>query len=294
MEMLFDPVKALEAIKMNGERNRAYNEGDYVDPESGLLYCGKCRTPKQHLLHLAFDVHDGQEQTMIVPVLCECEKKAAEREKERRKEAEEMKIVHELRDKSLMDARFTGQTFSTFKTTKDNERALKLCKRYIDKFDSMVERNQGLLFWGDVGTGKTFAAACIANALLERRVSVVMTSFVKLLEAMQGFKEDDDSLIHRLNRAKLLIIDDLGAERGTEFALEKVYNIIDSRYRAKLPLILTTNLNLKDMKGTTDIRYSRIYDRIFEVCYPVQFSGPSFRKTEASSRFREMKELLEG
>ena len=104
----------------------------------------------------------------------------------------------------------------------------------------------------------------------------------------------EDKLITQLNRAKLLIIDDLGAERGTDFALEKVYNIVDSRYRAKKPVILTTNLTLKEMKEATDIRYSRIYDRIFEVCYPMQFTGVSWRKVEAARRFDEMKNLLEG
>ena len=121
-----------------------------------------------------------------------------------------------------------------------------------------------------------------------------MTSFVKLLETMQGFSEDDGALIARLNRAKLLIIDDLGAERSTDFALEKVYDIVDSRYRAKLPIILTTNLSMTEMKESADIRYTRIYDRIFEMCYPMQFTGRSWRKAEAARRFDEMKNFLEG
>lgn len=89
-----------------------------------------------------------------------------------------------------------------------------------------------------------------------------MTSFVKLLDTMKGFQSDDQAMIAKLNKAKLLIIDDLGAERSTDTALEKVYNIVDSRYRAKRPVILTTNLGIDEMKETLDIRYSRIYDRI--------------------------------
>ena len=58
-------------------------------------------------------------------------------------------------------------------------------------------------------------------------------------------------------------------------------------------MILTTNLTIEEMKRDMDIRYSRIYDRIFEICYPMQFTGPSWRKTEASRRFDEMKKLLE-
>lgn len=205
-----------------------------------------------------------------------------------------MLAIASLKKQSLMDERLRDACFDNFKQTKDNAYNLKLCQRYARHFDEMLEKNQGLLFYGGVGTGKTFAAACIANHLLNQRVPVVMTSFVKLLETMQGFKEEDGVLISRLNRAKLLIIDDLGAERSTDFALEKVYNIVDSRYRARLPIILTTNLSMAEMKETVDIRYSRIYDRIFELCYPMQFTGPSWRKREASRRFDEMRSFLEG
>lgn len=75
---------------------------------------------------------------------------------------------------------------------------------------------------------------------------------------------------------------------------KKVYDIVDSRYRAKLPIILTTNLSMTEMKESADIRYTRIYDRIFEMCYPMQFTGRSWRKAEAARRFDEMKNFLEG
>ena len=96
----------------------------------------------------------------------------------------------------------------------------------------MMTKNQGLLFYGDVGTGKTFSAACIANYLLNRKIPTVMTSFVKIIgNADLRNREESMYFTDRLNRAKLLIIDDLGAERGTDYALERVYDIIDSRYR---------------------------------------------------------------
>ena len=120
----------------------------------------------------------------------------------------------------------------------------------------------------------------------------MMTSFVKLLETVQSAKRDESDIVRRLNRAKLVIFDDLGAERSTDYALEKVYNIVDSRYRARLPMILTSNLTLTEMQEETDIRYLRIYDRVFETCYPMQFTGPSLRKQEAAKRYDEMEKLL--
>ena len=122
-------------------------------------------------------------------------------------------------------------------------------------------------------------------------VPVVMTSFVKLLEIIQSTGQES-TILSNLNSAQLVIFDDLGAERGTDYTLEKVYNIVDSRYRKRLPMILTTNLTIEQMKDEQDIRYSRIYDRIFESCYPMQFTGPSWRKKEASRRFKEIEDLL--
>ena len=275
-------------------RYNAPADGDYVD-EEGFLCCGKCRTRKQTLVHLTkFLSSSGMPEDVKVGVPCECRKQEIERQEKEEQERKEMEEVAALKRQSLIDERLADATFENFQQTKQNARQFRLCRRYAEHFDEMLEKNQGLLFYGGVGTGKTYAAACIANYLLSRRQLVVMTSFVKLLNSMQTFREDDSVMLNRLNRAKLLIVDDLGAERGTDFALEKVYDVIDSRYRARLPVILTTNLSMEDMKEAVDIRYARIYDRIFELCYPMEFVGRSWRKAEASRRFNEFEAFLEG
>lgn len=264
-------------------------EGDYLD-EEGLLVCGKCHTRRQAII----DFPPAPNGKMLVPVICDCRKAAEQAEAEEKQRLKDMEVIQKLKKQSLMDSRLEEASFESFKVMKHNERQFRICRRYADAFDEMLARNQGLLLFGGVGTGKTFAAACIANQLLSKRVPVIMTSFIRLLDSMQSFREEDSILIGRLNRARLLIIDDLGAERGTDFALEKVYSIIDSRYRAKLPIILTTNMSYEDMKKNADIRYARIYDRIFESCYPLQFSGLSWRKGEAVRRYEEMTSFLEG
>lgn len=114
-----------------------------------------------------------------------------------------------------------------------------------------------------------------------------MTSFVSLLHA-----DKENISNYRLNQASLLILDDFGAERGTDYALENVYNIIDSRYRSGKPIIITTNIALREMQICEDIRYSRIYDRLFEMCYPVKVEGKSWRKKEAVARFDDMKKMF--
>ncbi len=114
----------------------------------------------------------------------------------------------------------------------------------------MKRKNVGLLLMGPVGTGKSFFAGCIANALLEQGERVMMTNFSRILNEMTSYQADRNQIIQNLVDYPLLIIDDLGIERNSEFALEQVYNVIDSRYCKMLPLIVTTNLGLNEMKST--------------------------------------------
>lgn len=264
------------------------SQPDYVGPD-GLLYCGKCGTPKQAQIKSPFGA-----EPLLVGIGCKCRQEAEAQRKADEDARKFMEQVKKLRLDSLMDRKFREATFDNFKRTKNNARNLRLCQRYAGAFSEMVENNQGLLFFGNVGTGKTYAAACIANYLLDRKVPTLMTSFVKIIDSA-GLRDQKsaDQFISRLNMVKLLIIDDLGAERGTDYALERVYDVVDSRYRARLPMILTTNLTVDEMMNCTDIRYSRIYDRIFEICYPMEFKGDSWRKVEASRRFESMEKFWE-
>lgn len=288
---------ALGGLMAQAQRAGQPENGDYYDSE-GFLVCGKCHTRRQvevNMPDLKAVPFDPKKKVRVkMPVSCRCRAERRYQEEQMLQQDKDMRAMEALKRQSLMDERLRDVSFDSFRKTNDNAYNLKLCLRYANHFDEMLAKNQGLLFYGGVGTGKTFAAACIANQLLNQRIPVIMTSFVKLLESMQGFSEDDSVLIARLNRAKLLIIDDLGAERSTDYALEKVYDIVDSRYRAKLPIILTTNLSMTELKESTDIRYTRIYDRIFEMCYPMQFKGQSWRKVEAARRFDAMKNFLEG
>lgn len=261
---------------------------DYTGSD-GLLYCGRCNTRKEREI-IWFD-----NKPKKVPVMCKCRAEEERLKKEQMQKEEEMRSIQRAKISSMMDDTFRTACFANYQIRNGNERHMKVAKKYCIEFSKMYERNQGLLFWGTVGTGKSYTAACIANYLLEANTSVVMTSFVRILQEMQGFdREREETFTNKLNSVKLLIIDDLGAERSTDYALEKVYGIIDNRYRAKKPLILTTNLTLRQMQEATDIRYARIYDRIFEMCYPMEFSGVSWRKREAAQRYEETRKILEG
>lgn len=265
------------------------NSGDYIG-EDGLLYCGVCRTKKQTRLP-ASDITQGKE--LIVPCICKCKVEENRRKEEAEKKRQEMQRLERLKASSFMDAKLKTAKLENYQVNEDNRKAYNLACNYVKKFGEMYKDHQGLLLWGPVGTGKSYTAACIANELLDQMVPVVMTSFVKILQNIQSNHDEEKKIMAVLNAAKLLIIDDLRAERSTDYGFEKVFNIIDSRYLSGKPLILTTNMTLKDMKETEDIRYKRIYDRIFEMCFPIRLAGRSWREKAASKRFDAIKNLME-
>ena len=164
---------------------------------------------------------------------------------------------------------------------------------YVAHWVEMKEKSLGLLLWGDVGTGKSFFAGCIANALLDKGIPVLMTNFSRILNTLTGMYSDDrNQFIDSFNKYSLLIIDDLGIERSSEFALEQVFNVIDSRYRSKKPLIVTTNLTLDELKHPKDLTRVRIYDRVLERCVPLKINNQNIRELNAAANMQEARKIL--
>ena len=256
---------------------------DYTG-EDGLLYCGKCHTPKQ------FRMTAPPMEGRILPCPCQCEKErqeqeAAEQEAQRRRQA-----VADLKHKGFTDPAMRGWTFAN-----DNGKCpqMKHARFYVEHWEQMKMENIGYLLWGGVGTGKSYFAGCIANALMEQEVAVRMTNFALILNDLTASFEGRNEYIARLCRAPLLILDDFGMERGTEYGLEQVYNVIDSRYRSRRPLIVTTNLSLQDLQHPQDTAHARIYDRLLEMCAPIRFSGENFRRATAQDKLARLKNLMD-
>lgn len=250
---------------------------DYIG-EDGLIYCGKCHTPKQYILKW-----NGEEE--IIPCMCQCQYDKAEAKdreaKERMRREEIMSMRRDgIPDETLAQCRFIND---------DNQHpeASAVAKRYVQNFDRASQEGKGLMFFGNVGTGKTFLAACIANELLDQGHPVLVTSISRLANRIQSMYEGKQDYIDSLNRYELLVLDDLSAERDTEYMNEIVYSIIDSRYRAKKPLIITTNLSGKDSDNASPSR-QRIYSRLREMTFPVKVVGDDRRRWGKSDELRKI------
>lgn len=276
-----DFVKTLSDISDNS--NIKHAEGDY-EGENGLLYCGKCNSPKQCEIRL-----NGR---VLRPYcLCECEAKAVKLQEDSEKAENLKEEIERTRKSGFPDPELMQWTFAI--DDRANEKASDISLRYCTHFLSMKEKGKGILYLGNCGTGKTFLAACIANELINQGFSVLMTNFSRLVNIIFGLKEGKQNYIDSLNSYDLLIIDDLGVERQSEYVAEIVQNIVDSRYRAGLPLIITTNLTPKDFSAeSSDIAKSRLYSRISEMCLPVVVSGVDRRKKNSAACDSELKKLL--
>ena len=262
------------------EANKA-TEGDYYDNE-GLLVCGVCHTHKQCKI-----APFGEER--IVGCICQCEVDKRNAEKAERERAELEKRVKELRRAGFPESDMQNWTFANDDNT--NPKITKAMMNYVDNFTDLRKAGKGLLMYGSVGTGKTYAACEVANALIDKGYPVLVTNFARLINTLQGTFEKQE-YIDSLNRFQLIVIDDLGIERDTPFAREQVYNIIDGRYRAGLPMIITTNLSIDKIKNPDEMENKRIYDRILERCFPVEVAGNSRRVKAIRESYNDMKNLL--
>lgn len=249
----------------------------------GLLYCNRCHTARQSRFELF-----GKVRT--VNCLCQCMAAEKDREEAERKRREYMTKVMSNRavgfpDKELLSCTFESDDGSSPVLTN-------AMKAYADHFPEFRKAGKGLLLYGDVGTGKTFYAACIVNALIDKGYPCLMTNFSRLTNQIAGMWDGKQEYIDSLRMFSLVAIDDLGVERDTEYMNENVTTIIDSLYRAKVPMIITSNYTPKQLTDAGEIRKKRVYDRMLERCHPVKVNGASRRKEMGRNEFAEMNKLL--
>ena len=258
----------LNNVFQNMEKNIINEEnGDYVNKGDGLVYCGKCKTAKQQEANIGGTLRK-------IPKNCDCRNKELEKQRKDMEEFERSMRIKMLKSAAFDDDLMYKQTFERDDGTLEHKQA---GLNYVKNFLKIEKENIGLLLTGPVGTGKTYLASSIANALIEEGISVRMTNFGVILNDMMNLQVDKNKYIKNLNSNRLLIIDDFGIQRDTSFAMENIFNVIDSRYRIDKPIIITTNLSISYLMNTTDLKEKRIYSRLLEMATPLIFTGENHR-----------------
>ena len=271
--------EAIESLIESISQRVPKADSEYIG-EDGLLHCSKCHHKTETIIKHPFTGEDRK-----VRCVCKCRTEMDDfKDRQKQEELERKKRIC-----------FAESNMFTWTFTNDdgkNEKLSNAMKNYVKNFAEFKKDGKGLLLYGTVGTGKTYYSACIANALIEEGYSVLMTNFARLTNSIQGTFDGKNEFIDSLQRYTLLIIDDLGAERKSEFMQEQVFAIIDARYRSSLPMIITTNLTAEEIKNPQEVGYARIYDRILERCFPIAVMGESRRRQEVKDSFTDIKEKL--
>lgn len=176
--------------------------------------------------------------------------------------------------------RFRGVSFDRPPVTAIEPGIVRTVRRFVDDLDANLETGHGLWFMGDVGTGKTTLAMLVAQQAIDRGRSVAIFSLPRLLaEIRDTFDAGGDrpylEFLDRLAAIDLLHIDDVGAERTSDWVLEQLYAIVNARYEEQRSIVVTTNL------GPTALAEQitpRTVSRLMEICGdPLPLHGPDHR-----------------
>ena len=146
-------------------------------------------------------------------------------------------------------------------------------RRFVENLDAQLDDGRGLWFVGPTGTGKTTLAMVVAKAALTSHRSVAIYSLPRLLNEIRETHRTDRShvdLLDRLTSVDLLHIDDVGAERTTDWVLEELYSIVNARYEDRRSMVITTNLDHDQLSAQIS---ERTVSRLTEMCLQLPLHG---------------------
>lgn len=249
-----------------------------------------CEHCNKYIAAITVEVPQLRIKNKILPT-CEC---VVEREEAKIREAQNFakkREIEKLFSISNLGERFSKSTFESFLDRNGSEIAYKVAVKYVKTFKEW--NGESLMLWGEPGNGKTHLAAAIVNELSKKGYIVVFQSVPELLQRIRSTfnsenKENETQIMRALLECDLLILDDIGAEKTTEWVEEKLFNIIDGRYRKELPTLYTSNLEPKELKNQVG---KRSYDRMVETSLTVKNEAASYRREIAKQRLQRFIEV---
>lgn len=214
---------------------------------------------------------------------CTCDKAKEYWNEKDKQDAEEQKrkrfrnMINVIYKQNYVERKYQELNFENFIIDLNNKNAVKMANDYINKNKDKILSN-GLIIMGESGVGKTHLAAAIANKLIENDKIVLMGRLTTLLDMIkETFRDNtksENELIELYSNVDMIIIDDLGTEKISSWALEKLYTIIQNRFENGLPIIITTRFDKKGL--ISRFSYSNDQDlidatisKLYQMCYGI-------------------------
>ncbi len=175
---------------------------------------------------------------------------------------------------AVIPRRYRDVAFDRPPVTEIDAQIVAATRRFVDTIDSKLDAGRGLWFMGPVGTGKTTLAMLVAKAALKAGRSVAIYSLPRLLNEIRDTHRAERShldLLDRLTAVDLLHVDDVGAERTTDWVLEELYSIVNARYEDQRSMVITTNI--LDRHALCDQVTERTVSRLTEMCDELPLLG---------------------
>ena len=265
--------------------NISTDEGSFYIGDDGLKHCSICNDPLEAKIHWPWG--DTTESCM-----CKCMSDAYKADMAALKtEATGLQIMRYTDINRRLNPSISDMTFE-----KDNgsQPKLSFCREYAKNFEDKMKRGFGLILLGSCGTGKTFGAGCILNSVLAQGHRALMISIEKIAEQAEeaGF-EGKGEYFDDLMNIPLLILDDLGTARETEYMMEITNRVVSDRDKSMKPLIVTTNISYEDIKNPRSDDWARIWSRINARAIPINFSGTDKRSESAAKLRDETRRLID-
>lgn len=247
----------------------AIEKNDFTG-DDGILHCGYCGKPKQKWIHTC-----GKD--FFVTFICECRAKAGEQQ--RTADAKNKQIQARIAD-------CFGERKMYFRADLEPQsRIAGFCDKYASGF---THKSKWLILFGECGRGKSYRAAQICSKIIHRGYRAKFTSLAEIERML--WNGDKGEIYNRLNGYDLLVLDDFGAERNTDYIKEIRFNIVDMRYTSDKPIIITTNVNGVDK---SDISDQRVYSRIREKSLNIKVEGEDKRTPTGFENLEEFETIVQ-
>ena len=249
------------------------------------IFHNKCKFCGKDLKPIGLDyLYANMPLSSIEYERCDCKQSKAywnevdlkEEKQKKRKQFEQM--IRQFYIQNYIGKQIQDYKFDNFITTETNKKEVEIAKDFTEKCINKNQKN-GLIITGKSGVGKTHLATAILNKLTEKDVLVLMGRLILLLDVIKNtfkdFSSKEKDIIELYSKVDMLIIDDLGTERISSWALEKLYTIIENRNENKLPIIVTTRFNKESLldrfSQSEDKELSEaVIQKLYQFCYGIE------------------------